>query len=56
MEAITHPICGFTQAARTLEAHKACLNVSKALAGVGARILIDEDFVRKVQGLGKRNV
>lgn len=39
----------FTKAAATLEAHKACLNVSKALAGVGAKILMDEDFTRRVR-------
>lgn len=38
----------FAEAAATLEAHKACLNISKALAGVGARILMDEDFTNKV--------
>lgn len=39
---------GFTQAARSLEAHKACLNISKALAGVGIRVLTDEEFIMKV--------
>jgi hypothetical protein len=38
----------FTDAARTIEAHKACLNVSKALAGVGVRVLTDEAFAHKV--------
>jgi len=38
----------FTQSARTLEAHKACLQVTKALAGLGVRILIDEEFLKKV--------
>jgi amidohydrolase len=39
----------FAEAARTIEAHEACLNVSKALAGVGIRVLTDEDFVQKVK-------
>lgn len=43
---------GFTKAARTLEAHKACLNVSKALAGLGVKVLTDADFTKKVSNLG----
>jgi len=39
----------FTDAARTIEAHKACLNVSKALAGVGIRVLTDEAFTKNVK-------
>ncbi|KAF7982808.1 hypothetical protein HWV62_25737 [Athelia sp. TMB] len=39
----------FTKSARTVEAHKVCLNVSKALAGVGIKVLMDEDFARKVK-------
>jgi len=39
----------FTEAAGTIEAHKACLNVSKALAGVGVRALTDESFMKKVK-------
>jgi hypothetical protein len=39
----------FTQSARTLEAHKACLQVTKALAGLGVRILTDEEFLKKVR-------
>jgi hypothetical protein len=39
----------FTEAARTIEAHKACLNVSKALAGVGVRALTDKAFMNKVR-------
>jgi len=39
----------FTDAARTIEAHNACLNVSKALAGVGVRVLTDEEFAKKVR-------
>jgi hypothetical protein len=38
----------FTDAARTIQAHKACLNMSKALAGVGVRVLTDEAFVKEV--------
>ncbi|KAF7970771.1 hypothetical protein HWV62_23118 [Athelia sp. TMB] len=39
----------FTESARTVEAHKVSLNVSKALAGVGIKVLMDEDFARKVK-------
>jgi amidohydrolase len=39
----------FAEAARTIEAHDACLNISKALAGVGIRVLTDETFVKKVK-------
>ncbi|KIM92344.1 hypothetical protein PILCRDRAFT_810393 [Piloderma croceum F 1598] len=39
----------FTQSARSLEAHKACLQVTKALAGLGVRILADEEFLMKVR-------
>jgi len=39
----------FTNAARTIEAHQACLNVSKALAGVGIRLLMDEEFAKNVK-------
>ena len=39
----------FTDAAATAESHEACLRVSKALAGVGMRVLTDEDFVKKVR-------
>ncbi|KAI0321513.1 hypothetical protein OF83DRAFT_1051107, partial [Amylostereum chailletii] len=38
----------FTEAAATPEAHKACLNVSKALALAGLRVLADDDFFSKV--------
>ncbi|KZP22204.1 hypothetical protein FIBSPDRAFT_953049 [Athelia psychrophila] len=40
---------GFTKAARSLEAHKACLNVSKALAALGVKVLADADFTKKVK-------
>ena len=39
---------GFTAAAKTVEAHKACLTVSKALAGVGAKALTDAEFLMRV--------
>jgi amidohydrolase len=39
----------FAEAARTIQAHEVMLNVSKALAGVGIRVLADEDFVKKVK-------
>jgi hypothetical protein len=38
----------FTTSSRTLEAHKACLQVTKALAGLGVRVLTDEGFLNKV--------
>lgn len=38
----------FTQAAATIEAHYACLDVSKALAATGVRVLIDDEFYAKV--------
>jgi amidohydrolase len=39
----------FTKAARTMEAHKACLNVAVALAATGARVLTDDAFHEKVK-------
>ena len=39
---------GFTKAAATMEAHYACLDVSKALASTGVRVLIDDVFFEKV--------
>ncbi|KAI6124086.1 hypothetical protein EV401DRAFT_1201100 [Pisolithus croceorrhizus] len=39
----------FTEAASTMEAHEACLDVSKALAAVGMRVLIDKTFLSKVK-------
>ena len=38
----------FTEAARTAEAHKACFNVSKALAAAGVRVLTDNGFFEQV--------
>ncbi|KAF8960862.1 hypothetical protein BDZ97DRAFT_1921756 [Flammula alnicola] len=40
---------GFTQAAATTAAHYASLDVSKALAATGIRVLADDDFFSKVQ-------
>ncbi|KAG6334419.1 hypothetical protein ID866_4675 [Astraeus odoratus] len=48
----------FTEAASTDTAHEVCLNVSKALAAVGMRVLTDPDFLSKVKIAfeeGKRN-
>ncbi|KAF9563860.1 hypothetical protein CPC08DRAFT_661451 [Agrocybe pediades] len=39
----------FTRAAATPEAHHACLDVSKALAATGVRVLNDDEFFEKVQ-------
>ena len=38
----------FAKSAATPEAHKACLSTSKALAAVGMRVLIDDEFFEKV--------
>lgn len=40
----------FAKAAATPEAHKACLNISKALSAVGVRVLTDAAFVEQVRG------
>ncbi|KAJ7291276.1 hypothetical protein C8J57DRAFT_1272108 [Mycena rebaudengoi] len=40
---------GFEQAAGTIEAHYACLDVSKALAATGVRVIIDDDFFAHVK-------
>ncbi|KAF5313399.1 hypothetical protein D9611_008576 [Ephemerocybe angulata] len=39
----------FAQAATTIEAHNACLDVSKALAATGVRVLIDDAFFAEVK-------
>ena len=39
----------FASAAATIEAHSATLNVAKALAATGIRVLIDDDFFEKVR-------
>jgi len=38
----------FTKAAATVEAHYACLDISKALAATGVRVLIDDEFFAEV--------
>ncbi|KAJ7704398.1 hypothetical protein B0H17DRAFT_1193643 [Mycena rosella] len=40
---------GFTKAAATPQAHAACLDVSKALAAVGVRVIIDDAFFAEVR-------
>ncbi|KDR77128.1 hypothetical protein GALMADRAFT_66365 [Galerina marginata CBS 339.88] len=39
---------GFEQSAATIESHYACLDVSKALAATGVRVLIDDAFFANV--------
>jgi len=43
---------GFTEAAATTEAHYACLDVSKALAATGVRVLADDKFLDEVSVIG----
>jgi len=38
----------FAKAAATIEAHEACLDISKALAATGLRVLSDADFYKQV--------
>ncbi|KAG6848198.1 hypothetical protein H0H93_002498 [Arthromyces matolae] len=40
---------GFEKSAASLEAHYACLDVTKALAATGVRVLIDDEFLEKVK-------
>ncbi|KAF9485625.1 hypothetical protein BDN70DRAFT_889944 [Pholiota conissans] len=40
---------GFTQSAATIAAHNACLDMSKALAATGVRVILDDGFFAKVQ-------
>ncbi|KAJ7721024.1 aminoacylase 1-like protein 2 [Mycena metata] len=40
---------GFAKSAATMEAHYACLDVSKALAATGVRVVIDDHFFAQVQ-------
>ncbi|KAF8065234.1 hypothetical protein FPV67DRAFT_1782182 [Lyophyllum atratum] len=40
---------GFETAAASIEAHYACLDVTKALAATGMRVLIDDEFLGKVK-------
>ena len=39
---------GFTESAATITSHNACLDVSKALASTGVRVLADDEFFAKV--------
>jgi hypothetical protein len=41
---------GFTSAAATLEAHEICLEVCKALALTGVRVIGDDQFYAEVNG------
>ena len=41
----------FAKAAATIEAHNACLDVSKALAATGMRVLTDAEFFSQVNPL-----
>lgn len=38
----------FTKAARTMEAHEACMTITKGIALNGLRLLCDDDFLQKV--------
>lgn len=38
----------FTKSAATIEAHYACLDMSKALAAIGVRVVLDDRFYTKV--------
>ena len=38
----------FAKAAKTIEAHNACLDVSKALTGCAVRVLLDDAFFEEV--------
>ncbi|KAJ7672571.1 hypothetical protein DFH06DRAFT_1176795 [Mycena polygramma] len=40
---------GFEKAAGTMEAHYACLDVSKALAATGVRFIVDDEFFAQVK-------
>jgi hypothetical protein len=39
---------GFADSAATIVSHNACLDVSKALASTGVRVLVDDEFFAKV--------
>jgi hypothetical protein len=41
----------FRDAAATEAAHDACLRVSKALAGTGIRVLLDDQFFQEVRSV-----
>ena len=38
----------FTDSAETIEAHNACLDVTKALAATGIRVVLDDEFFAQV--------
>jgi hypothetical protein len=40
---------GFAEAARTIEAHKACITITKGLAITGLRVLDDDFFFKQVR-------
>lgn len=40
---------GFEQSAATIAAHYACLDVTKALAATGVRVILDDSFFAKVR-------
>ncbi|KAF8895888.1 hypothetical protein CPB84DRAFT_1245860 [Gymnopilus junonius] len=46
---------GFTNSAATVASHYACLDVSKALAATGVRVLIDNTFFANVQATFKED-
>jgi hypothetical protein len=41
---------GFTDAAGTTEAHELTILTSKGMAGVGLRVLMDDEFAAEVKG------
>ena len=43
----------FAEAAATTKAHYACLDVSKALAATGVRVLIDDKFFAEVWDISR---
>ena len=46
----------FTNSAATIEAHNACLDVTKALAATGIRVVLDDEFFAQVlEGLQSRD-
>jgi amidohydrolase len=46
---------GFEQSAATIDSHYACLDVSKALAATGVRVLIDDAFFANVEATFKED-
>lgn len=46
---------GFTASAKTTAAHYATLDVSKALAATGVRVVLDDEFNAKVQASFKED-